>query len=166
MNSNYYKRGAYNVICDSCGFKFKNGELRERWDGVMCCSECWTPRQPQDLIRARKENLQLPYVRPRPADEFIPINYTAVPVDYVTVTDLLALLITSQFGDTVTIADALGQSISPGFIETSTVSDALTVSTGFNRDFSETMTTTDVFDPVINAQFAINGMAINSTTIG
>lgn len=104
MSRNYYKRNAYNVICDSCGFRFKNGELRERWDGVMCCAQCWTPRQPQDLLRARKENLQLPFVRPRPKDVFVQF-YTVNLSDTTTVTDAVGVSKFANSNDIVSIVD-------------------------------------------------------------
>lgn len=67
----YYRKGSYNVVCDSCGFKFKAEELRLRWDGFYVCQECWNPRQEQDLVRPRPEHPDLPYVRPEPPDHFL-----------------------------------------------------------------------------------------------
>jgi hypothetical protein len=67
----YYRKGSYNVVCDSCGFKFKADELRLRWDGFFVCGPCWNPRQPQDLIRPPKEDLSLPFTRPEPPEDFI-----------------------------------------------------------------------------------------------
>jgi hypothetical protein len=114
-NRNYFKPGAhYNVICDSCGFKFKDNELRQRWDGFMVCKPCWTPRQPQDFLRARTENLQLPYSRPRPADQFIQfytvnltdtvtgvdnvgVSKSIIPVDSSTGTDSISFIVDSGF---------------------------------------------------------------------
>jgi len=62
-------QGVYNVICDRCGFKYKNTQLRKEWTGAMVCqgpatNDCWEPRHPQDLIRVRPENTKLPFVRP------------------------------------------------------------------------------------------------------
>lgn len=54
----------YNVLCDGCGFKMKNTQVKKRWDGLMMCSECWEPRHPMDFYKSRNDTHQLPFTRP------------------------------------------------------------------------------------------------------
>ena len=68
-----YKAGQFNVICDRCGFKFKNVELKKDWQGLMVCKDDFEQRHPQDFIRVRQERLAPPWTRPRPGDVFIEI---------------------------------------------------------------------------------------------
>lgn len=67
---NYLELGKWNVICDRCGFEFKNDELRKEWTGLMVCSKCWEPRHPQTLIRVPKDDPSVPWSRPEPPDDF------------------------------------------------------------------------------------------------
>lgn len=67
-------RGSWNAICDRCGFKFKAYKLREEWTGSMVCKDCWEPRHPQDLIKIPKDDQQIPWARPEPADVFITVT--------------------------------------------------------------------------------------------
>lgn len=69
--------GAWNAICDVCGFKFKNYELHKRWDGKMCCEDDMEQRHPQDMIRTPKDDQSVPWSRPEQADTFITVNYVA-----------------------------------------------------------------------------------------
>lgn len=54
----------YNALCDGCGFKKKNHQLKKRWDGFMMCKDCWEPRQPLDFYRSRNDVHKLPWTRP------------------------------------------------------------------------------------------------------
>ncbi len=67
----FFKLGDFNVICDSCGFKFKGSELRKRWDGAMVCKQDWEPRPLQEFIKGIKEDQATPFSRPE-----VPIQYT------------------------------------------------------------------------------------------
>ncbi len=64
MTANHYRAGAWNAICDRCGFKFKNADLRLEWNGLRTCRECWEPRHPQDLLRGKKDDQTVPWSRP------------------------------------------------------------------------------------------------------
>ena len=55
---------SYNVICDRCGFQYKNYELHKEWTGYIVCDPCWEPRHPQEMIKARPDMKPLPYTRP------------------------------------------------------------------------------------------------------
>ena len=71
---NHLVLGDWNVLCDSCGRKYKASELTQRWDGLMCCDDDWEIRQPQDFVR-RVPDIQIaPSLRPEPADSFVPVT--------------------------------------------------------------------------------------------
>jgi len=71
MAQDYFKRGDFNAICDSCGGKFKGSQLRKRWDGFMVCKDDWEPRPQQEFIRGIKENQATSFSRPESPDVFI-----------------------------------------------------------------------------------------------
>lgn len=75
MEDLYFRKGAWNVICDRCGQKYKSPELRQEWTGLMVCQGCWEPRHPQDFIRTVPDRMSVPYTRPRPADIFVNPEY-------------------------------------------------------------------------------------------
>lgn len=70
--SDYYAAGEWNCLCDVCGFKYKSGRLKKRWDGFMTCPRCWEPRNAQDFVRGVKDVQALPWTRPEPPDTFTP----------------------------------------------------------------------------------------------
>jgi hypothetical protein len=55
---------SYNVICDICGFQYKSGELKKRWDGYMVCAADWEPRNILDFYQPTNDSHKLPYIRP------------------------------------------------------------------------------------------------------
>lgn len=62
----------WRVICDRCGWKRWNYELRKEWNGLMVCRDtCWEPRHPQDFVRGVPDEQSVPWVRPEPADSFV-----------------------------------------------------------------------------------------------
>ena len=66
-----YSSGDWNTICDVCGRKYKNTDLRKRWDGLMVCSQDFEERQPQDFVRARADQIAVPWSRPEAQDQFV-----------------------------------------------------------------------------------------------
>lgn len=63
-----YRHGRWNVLCDRCGFKYKNNQLRLEWTGLRVCSgmgtnDCWEVRHPQDFVRGRRDRQLPPWVR-------------------------------------------------------------------------------------------------------
>lgn len=63
---------AWRVICDRCGFKKWNHELRKEWTGLMVCREtCFETRHPQDFVKGKPDKQNPPWVRPEPEDNFI-----------------------------------------------------------------------------------------------
>lgn len=75
-----YMKGDWNAICDSCGFLFKASKLRERWDGLMVCSQDWETRHPQDYIKVPTEDTSVPWTRPEQPDVFVEPTYVASTV--------------------------------------------------------------------------------------
>ncbi len=74
FDRNDYEPGKWNVICDRCGFKFKNDKLHPEYTGLMVChgqdtNDCWEPR-PIPPVRSRVERPRLPYVAVF-ADQFV-----------------------------------------------------------------------------------------------
>lgn len=53
---------SYNVICPMCQRKFKNTDMKRRWDGLIVCEEDWEPRHPMDFYRTINDNHVLPFV--------------------------------------------------------------------------------------------------------
>lgn len=70
-HADFWKPRDPNAICDECGFKYKQSELRRRWDGLMVCKQDWEPRQPQDFVRGVQDQKPLPFTRPEAPDTFI-----------------------------------------------------------------------------------------------
>ena len=71
-----YSSGDWNAICDVCGRRYKDTDLRKRWDGLIVCPQDYEERQPQDFVRARADQMAVPWSRPEGQDTFVPINYT------------------------------------------------------------------------------------------
>ena len=77
---NYWKSGDWNARCDSCGFKFKASELKDRWDNMKVCNECWEPYHPQLLLRVPVDTVAPKWVRPDPEEIYISVDYIATSV--------------------------------------------------------------------------------------
>jgi len=69
-----YDNGDWIADCDVCGRKYKASALTERWDGLMCCDDDWEIRQPQDFVRGVPDTQIAPWLRPEPANYFIPVT--------------------------------------------------------------------------------------------
>jgi hypothetical protein len=85
--NNYWKRGSWNAICDSCSFKYKSSVLKKRWDGLMVCKDCWEQRHPMDFLKVPVEKLNIPWSRHEPEDQFVTINSYEDYVNWVNVFD-------------------------------------------------------------------------------
>jgi len=70
-----YQPGEWLTLCDICGRKFVASSLIKRWDGLMCCSQDWETRQPQDFVKAKADQMGTPWSRPEPQNQFILIPY-------------------------------------------------------------------------------------------
>lgn len=77
MKNTWWQSGEWNALCDVCGFKFKNTQLKERWDGLRVCADDWETRHPQEMIRPLPAEKPLPWTRPEgSSDQFIVVDYT------------------------------------------------------------------------------------------
>jgi hypothetical protein len=63
-NQNTYLHGSWNVICDRCSMKFKSVDIKEEWNGLKVCKDCWEPRHPMDFQKGFKDDPSVPYTRP------------------------------------------------------------------------------------------------------
>lgn len=62
----------WNAICDRCGAKRRNSEMRKQWNNLIVCADtCWEPRNAQDFVRGVVDRQNPPWVRPEPADTFM-----------------------------------------------------------------------------------------------
>jgi hypothetical protein len=75
-----YKPGDWSATCDICGFEFYASQLKKRWDGFMACEQDYETRNPQDLIRGRKEKISPPWTRPEPTEVFRTVSYVSSTV--------------------------------------------------------------------------------------
>lgn len=66
-----FREGEWVAICDRCGCKFHASKLRKTWDNFMTCERCWYPRHPQEMLRATKDDQNVPWSRPEGTDTFI-----------------------------------------------------------------------------------------------
>ena len=69
-----YDKGEWATICDVCGRKFRNQDLRQRWDGLKVCKEDYEPRQPQDFVRGVADYQAPVWTRPEASDQFVPVT--------------------------------------------------------------------------------------------
>jgi len=59
-----FKLGDHWVICDQCGMQRYASECQYTWDGLFVCGPCWSPRHPQDFVRAIPDNQTVDISRP------------------------------------------------------------------------------------------------------
>jgi hypothetical protein len=71
MSGPAYIAGDFWRICDRCGFKKRASQTFRTWDGLYVCSEDFETRHPQDFVRGRKDNQNVPNARPEPLDTVI-----------------------------------------------------------------------------------------------
>ena len=61
-----YASGKFAVaLCDRCGFKYKLHTLKEEWNGLKTCRECYEPKHPQLTPHTAPADPQAIY-KPRP----------------------------------------------------------------------------------------------------
>ena len=72
----YYVPGSFYRIDDRTGFKVRAERTKKEWNGLIVREQSWEPRQPQDFVRGRKDQMTVPDARPRSPNSFIPISYT------------------------------------------------------------------------------------------
>lgn len=80
-----YVPGKWLAICDCCGFRYYNDQLRKDWKNLMVCSSCFETRHPQDFLRVPVDNPAVPWARPESPDQFTPVNYICLPENSVAI---------------------------------------------------------------------------------
>ena len=76
--------GTWWVICDRCGFRRKNTQVRKEWTGLIVCSDtCFETRHPQDFVRAKPDEQSVPFVRPEQPDVFVSVTHSCDTEDTV-----------------------------------------------------------------------------------
>lgn len=80
--ADYLALGDWNVVCYECGRKRKASYMKRHWQGYYVCPEHWEVRHPQDFVRGIADVQTPPWTQPMPPDEFVPINYTEYPADF------------------------------------------------------------------------------------
>jgi hypothetical protein len=79
MSRTYYKRGAWNCICEVCGFQYKSTDMVERYDGLFVCRADWEPKHDLDFMRVIVDVQTVPRPSPEPAPIYIQIQYYGTP---------------------------------------------------------------------------------------
>lgn len=70
MNEGYVA-GDFWRICDRCGFKKRASQTFRTWEGLYVCAEDYETRHPQDFVKGRRDNQNVPNPRPEPVDTII-----------------------------------------------------------------------------------------------
>ena len=131
-----YDNGDWIADCDVCGRKYKASALTERWDGLMCCADDWEIRQPQDFVRGVPDTQIAPWLRPEPANSFIPITLSQ------------------------------GMTTSGPSISTTTIVPYVVYAPWNPRFYSTVTATLSFARVLPATSTAINGSAINTNTLG
>lgn len=66
-----YRAGSFYRNDDRSGFPTRAENTRKEWDETIVDSKLWEPRQPQDLVRGRKDVQSVPDARPLPPDQYV-----------------------------------------------------------------------------------------------
>jgi hypothetical protein len=69
-----HRPGDYNVICDFTGFKVHASDTVKTWQGYRVRAQDWEPRHPQDFVRGKRDNQNVPDPRPEETDNFLTAN--------------------------------------------------------------------------------------------
>jgi len=71
--ADFLRLGDYNVICDQCGWKFKNNlhGIRTQWNKLRVCPQCYEERNPQDFVTGVRDDMHVPIPRPDVEPRFL-----------------------------------------------------------------------------------------------
>jgi len=73
-----YYSGRHLVICDRCGFRRYDDEVKREWTGsIVCADTCWEARHPQLDVKTKPDKQFVKDARPEPEDVFLS---TASPI--------------------------------------------------------------------------------------
>lgn len=70
MSRDGYRRGGFWRIDDRTGFRVRAERTAKEWDGTIVAREEFEARHPQDFVRGKRDNMQVPDARPEPTDQF------------------------------------------------------------------------------------------------
>ena len=60
-----YIPGQWTCECPVCGFEYKSGDMRKRWDGQYVCKDDWEERHPLDYLKPNvREEGTVPFSYP------------------------------------------------------------------------------------------------------
>lgn len=175
---NHLVSGDWNVLCDSCGRKFKASQVMRRWDGLIVCKDDFESRHSSDFLRVPKERISVPFVRPYPAeDTFIPITYSQTFPEFFGLTEQLAKTFTKALGGTrFQSSDTLGNSplntlaLNQGTSSVSIGTEQLffveTLLFSLGRNLIESFAFTETLTTKLFSTVALNGSPINSKPLG
>jgi hypothetical protein len=105
-----YIAGDFWRICDRCGFRKRSSETFRTWDGLYVCEEDFETRHPQDLVRGRRDDQNVPDPRPEPVDTIIGPLQTAISVAAVAGASTINVSSSVRFTGT----DAIGVMLNDG----------------------------------------------------
>lgn len=108
-----YISGDFWRICEVCGFKCRSSQTFRRWDGLFVCEADFETRHPQDLVRGRKDNQNVPDPRPEPVDTIIGPLQTTISVAATTGTATISVASSVRF----LAADHIGVILNDGNVE-------------------------------------------------
>lgn len=76
----HYVPGDNYLLCDITGFKIRRSKARLQWDNIATFGSHWSPRQPQDLVQAVRDEQYVSLSRPRQQNRFTVLaTYVTVP---------------------------------------------------------------------------------------
>lgn len=155
------------MICDYCGKKRKNKDIRLTWDGQRVCKDrCWEYRQPQDFVKGVIDWQQLPFSRPDVSPTFVSednnlsttaavASFTYTPnsgphplsVVFTNTSSNIPIITNWDFGDGITSSE-----INPTHIYTSTGDYIVTLysANGYGGSYYTQTVTVDAVLPVAN----------------
>jgi len=68
---NSWESGDNYAICDQCGRKWKRSEMLKQWDNLIVCPDDFEERQPQDFVKAHRDQITVYDTRTEGEDTFI-----------------------------------------------------------------------------------------------
>lgn len=71
MSTPGWRSGDFWRTCEVCGIRYRASETFKRWDGLYVCAEDFEQRHPQDFVRGRKDQQNVPDPRPEPTNVFV-----------------------------------------------------------------------------------------------
>lgn len=76
----FYRGGDNYLLDDNTGFKIRASVARLQWDNIATTGHAWSPRQPQDLVQAVRDEQIVALARPRQPNQFTVLGtYVVAP---------------------------------------------------------------------------------------